>query len=150
MNETNLTLSDFVQSLNLIRLPVNRKTLGLVKNKTSNISFEDVLQEFPNCTVVSTDAIVSKEELITLLHTAFDQGHWLVLTLSNQTLSSFWLEQLDRLKNSNKFFIQTESVENSFFGELPESTQVVVYGSSSVIDEMPPEFLSLFGPIIEL
>ena len=147
-----ITLPDFIDVLEKERGQGNYAVSGLIIRKSdTSPAIDEIGKQLPENTVVEISKDSTDQQLRSEFQKAFESKTWLVVHLSDGTLPLEWRDQLIRLRNSNMVFIQGKTVEETFFANQPEEMRVVVVIDEKHIESLDySEFLSLFGPIIEL
>lgn len=148
-----VNLQDFIAAVKLQRAPGNYKTSGLIirRKGTDNLSIQDIRDSLPAHVFLEVDSSTEDNNITTHLKQAFEERKWLFIYLADGSLSKLLREQLSRLKDSNAVFIQGKSKDENFFCDLPENSRVIVLiDEGSVAKVEYPDFLGLFGPVIEV
>lgn len=148
-----ISIHDFIASIKSQKAPGNYHTSGLIirKKGTDNLGVSDIGDSLSEYIFLEVNEGIQDKTILEHFKKAFEEKKWLFIHLADGTLSKLLREQLSRLKDSNTVFIQGQSVEDTFFGNLPDQSRVVV-----LIDEENMakvnylQFLGLFGPIIEV
>lgn len=147
------SIHDFVTSIKFQKYPGNYHTSGLIirKKGTDNLGVSDIGDALSEYIFLEIDEGIQDKTILEHFKKAFEEKKWLFIHLADGALSKLLREQLSRLKDSNTVFIQGQSVEDTFFGNLPDQSRVVVLIDEENIAKINyPQFLGLFGPIIEV
>lgn len=146
-----LNLTDFIDAVEKER-PNGMFVPGLVIRKCATSStVEDIVRGTPGAVIAEIAKGVANSEILNKFREAFEKNKWLVLHLSDGSLSPLWREQLSRLRDSNTVFIQGKTAEDTFFAEQSEGMRILVVIDDQHIDAVEyPAFLNIFGPVTEI
>jgi len=125
---------------------------GLVIRKSgSPFDIKKIIADLPENILCEISQNSDDKKIISQIKSAFENKKWLIFYLSDGVLLPAWREQLMRLRNSNHIFIQAKSFADTFFAEQPKETRIVAVIDEKNIKEVEyPQFLNLFGPVIEM
>ncbi len=147
-----INLSDFADILTKERALGGYFVSGIIIRKGDNApTIKEIASQLPENIVVEISEKADDSKIISEFKNAFENKKWVLIFLEDGHLSLLWREQLTRLRDSNSVFIQGKTVDSTFYAKQPEETRVAV-----VIDEKNmeninyPEFLNLFGPVMEI
>jgi len=147
-----ISLEEFVEVLQKERIYGYFVSGLIIRKNQKSPTVSQIIEKLPDSVVIEISKDKDDTEILKLLKEAFEKKKWLVFHLVDGYLSPLWREQLTRLRDGNKVFVMAGKVtEDPFFAKQPEEMRVVV-----IIDEINikninyPEFLNLFGPIIEI
>lgn len=147
-----INLSDFADALIKERASGGYFVSGLIVLKGDDApSIKEISSQLPENIAVEISRKIDDSKIINEFKNAFENKKWILVSLNDGYLSPLWREQLTRLRDSNSIFIQGKTAETTFYAEQPEEARVAV-----VIDEKNmenvnyPDFLNLFGPIMEI
>ncbi len=147
------SIHDFIASVKSQKAPGNYYTSGLIirKKGTDNLGVSDIGDSLSEYIFLQVDESIQDKIILEHFKKVFEEKKWLFIHLADGILPKLLREQLSRLKDSNTVFIQGQSVEDTFFGNLPDQTRIVVLIDEENIAKVDyPQFLGLFGPIIEV
>lgn len=147
------SIHDFITSVKSQKAPGNYHTSGLIirKKGTNNLGVSDIGDSLPEYIFLEVDEGIQEKILLEHFKKALEEKKWLFIYLADGNLSKLLREQLSRLKDSNTVFIQGQSVDDTFFGNLPDQLRIVVLiDEENIVKVDYPQFLGLFGPIIEV
>lgn len=148
-----ISIHDFIASIKSQRAPGNYHTSGLIirRKGTDNLGVQDIGDSLAEYILLEVDESTQDTTILEHFKKAFEEKKWLFIHLADGTLPKLLREQLSRLKDSNTVFIQGQAVEDTFFGNLPDQSRIVVLVDEENIAKINyPQFLGLFGPIIEV
>lgn len=146
-------IHDFIASIKSQKTPGNYHTSGLIirKKGTDNLGVEDIGDSLSEYIFLEVNEGIQDRTILEHFKNAFEVKKWLFIYLADGILPKILREQLSRVKDSNTVFIQGQEVENTFFGNLPDQSRIVVLIDEENIAKINyPQFLGLFGPIIEV
>jgi len=125
---------------------------GLVIRKSDNpFDIKKIITDLPENILCEISQNSDDKKIVSQIKSAFENKKWLIFYLSDGVLLPAWREQLMRLRNSNHVFIQAKSFADTFFAEQPKETRIVAVIDEKNIKEVEyPQFLNLFGPVIEM
>lgn len=147
------SIHDFIASVKSQKAPGNYYTSGLIirKKGTDNLGVQDIGDALAEYIFLEVDEGIKDTTILEHFKKAFEEKRWLFIYLADGTLPKLLREQLSRIKDSNTVFIQGQSVEDTFFGNQPDQSRIVVLIDEENIAKVDyPQFLGLFGPIIEV
>ena len=146
-----VTIKDLVDSIETQRNN-NQFTLGLiVRTKEKSLTADELSKQLPANILVEINKNSNDEEILSGLKKAFAEKKWLVIHLSDGTLTPLWREQLTRLRDSNSIFIQGKIAEQTFFSAQPMQMRVVAVIDNNDMKKITyPQFLNLFGAVLEV
>lgn len=147
-----LTVQDLIQDLELVNSQGGYNATGLIIRKDNkSASVQDIVKQLSKNVVLDINAKSDDKKLVSELKKAFKAGKWLVIHLSDGSLSPLWREQLMRLRDSNSVFIQGDGVKDTYYAEMsPDMRAVVIISNSDISKTKYDGFMQLFGPVLEV
>ena len=147
-----INLSDFADVLIKQRSSGGYFVLGLIIRKGDNApSIKEISSQLPENIAVEFSGETDDSKIISGFKNALENKKWILVSLKDGRLSPLWREQLARLRDSNSIFIQGKTADNAFYAQQPEEGRIVVVIDEKNIENVNyPEFLNLFGPVMEI
>lgn len=147
-----INLEEFIEAVQKEKLN-NSPVSGLIvlKNKEMSEVISELVQKIPSSVVCEISKDSKDQDILESFKNAFKNKKWLFVQLTDGTLSPLWREQLTRMRDSNAVFIQGKTFEETLFATQPEEMRLVVIVEEKNIKNINyPEFLNLFGPLLEI
>jgi len=146
-----ISLEEFAEALQRERIYGYFVSGLIIRKNQKSPDVSQIIEKMPDSVVIEISKDKDDTEILKLLKEAFEKKKWLVFHLVDGSLSPLWREQLTRLRDSNSVFVQGKNVESTFFANQPEEMRVIaIINEENIKNINYPEFLNLFGPIIEI